>query len=138
MENGFEEFLRNLAGANKSTSPSILPEAAIARLREAGERYAVGNLFRIGDIVTPRKDSDVKGAGDPHVVIETKDSSKAEFAFVGAPGSNTFGQRLDLRVLHISNDRIVPHWVESWQFEWWTEQTAAADEIEIPVGAARN
>ena len=103
-------------------TPRILPQAAIMRMRETADHYAEmlkGPRFKIGDIVTPRADANMKGDGDPHLVLETR---RAEPDFgVGGEGSCAFGCRYDMRVLSVpDNENVVAHWVESYTFELWT------------------
>ena len=113
-------FTEMLSRSLKAKSPTILPEAAIARLRESAARYAEqmrGCRFAVGDIVTPVSDCELKGAGAPHLVIETRSGAAPEFG----TGSNIHrdGARLDMRVLVIHKGNIVSLWTESFKFERW-------------------
>jgi hypothetical protein len=66
------EFLRMLANAE---SDAFMPEGTrqemIDNLQEAVQKTLNTTcLFSIGDIVTPRKDSNIKGRGRPHLVVD--------------------------------------------------------------------
>ena len=106
-------------GARESDPQPIDPEAAIMRLREAGERYLdayTGPRFKVGDIITPYADSSLKNAGEPHLVIASR---AAAFDFSGAPGTSEYGMNSDIRVLSLMLGSIVAHWVESSTFKLW-------------------
>lgn len=113
--------------ANGTQSPAILPEAAIMRLREAAALYAEqieGPRFRVGDLVTPRKDSREGGAGRPHVVVEVRSGAAPLW---GKDCCGRFGSRHDIRVLYLNGGGdVTPHWSESFEYELWTEASAPA------------
>jgi hypothetical protein len=111
-----------MQAANEEDGPKILPEAAIARLREVAAAYAAGCRFKVGDIVTPRASANIKGAGGPMIVVEVRTDIPRNFV---APdphdvGSQAFGGRLDIRTISLRGDCIIAHWNESWQFEPYT------------------
>ena len=123
-----------LRATMETERPNILPEAAIARLAEHATRYAEQisrSRFAIGDLVTPVSDCDLKGAGDPHLVIDTRSGAAPEFG----TASHIYrdGARLDMRVLFIHRDSIVALWTESFKFKRWaakpleTADVSAAD-----------
>lgn len=98
----------------------IMPEAAIHRMTEWKERYLRGAAqFKVGDVVQPMRDSNIKGHGRPHMVIDVLE--KPYFNFTGNADGCHFGQRIDMRVLVIIKDKAIPFWVESWQYEPWKE-----------------
>lgn len=107
--------------AEAEAPPAPLPEAAVASLRETCDRYVRGNPFKVGDLVTARKGFNVKGGGDPHIVVElVGDAMAPPPRFVGdesAHGKSFYGARLDIRVAHISRGQMIMHWAESWQYE---------------------
>ena len=95
---------------------SILLEAAVMRLKEAYPRYTSKNPFEAGDLVTPVKGSNVKGAGNPHLVVEVFDPIVKMFE----AGSNG-NAPLDMRVICITpNDNISAYYVEHADFEPYT------------------
>lgn len=114
MHGGDEE--RNGNGYNVT----IQPEAQIAEMREQAKDYAdtlIDCRFKVGDLITPKSIMSIKGCGAPHIVVEVR---KAEpyFSPRFGDGSSGQGNRNDVRVLcYISNDNMVPFWVESWQYE---------------------
>lgn len=110
----FAEFLHDLQEAE--AGPKILPEAAIARMREVAAKVASPNPFSVGDLVTPCAWASIKGAGDPHIVVEVGTLGRATNGNT-EPGSVAYGAVLDMRVLSVSRDSVVAHWVESWMFE---------------------
>ena len=101
---------------NEEDKPTPLPEAQVARLREMITAYSATTCpFKVGDLVTPRRDSPLKGTGVPHAVVATRD---ADYDWdCGESGDITFGMRFDMRVISVQQESIVPHWVESAGFE---------------------
>lgn len=108
------------AARESHSGPPILPEAAIMRLREFAEQYHQPNPFKVGDLVTPRPDADLKGAGIPHIVVEVRDH--AEPLFIGDNGDASFGRKIEIRIAHIDSGRgiVFTHWAESHRFEPYT------------------
>lgn len=114
-----------LAHANMVTSsaeaPKIDPEVALMRLREVAARHAeadAGPRFKVGDVVTPASDSNIKGASEPHVVVATWKATH-NFDDREDVGSCKRGCRDDLRVICFQGEHIVPFWVESSEFTLW-------------------
>lgn len=101
-----------------------LPEAQIATLKEACERYAAPCPFKVGDIVTPRKGYSTRGVGVPHVVLEVlAEPLQLMKADPRVMSMNCFGRRIDMRVLcHGETDgELAAYWVESWEYEPYVE-----------------
>lgn len=103
-----------------------IPEAQVATLREVYERYANGCQFKPGDLVTPRNNYSLRGAGLPHVVLEVRTPGEAVRTF-DAPdpmdtSSQRYGARLDIRVasFHDQGGQVGAWWGESWQYEPYT------------------
>jgi hypothetical protein len=120
------EFLEDVAAEKlrEKTKPEILPEAMIARLREAAHRFTrdgevYPNPFEIGDLVTPRPDSPYSGGrGLPHVVVDFDPEAFPYFS--GSPDSATnWGSVPNLRILAMSHDgeSMAAIWVEAAYFE---------------------
>lgn len=103
--------------------PAILPEAAIHRLREAAPRFTAPVPFVVGDLVTPRSDSPIKGAGNPHLVIETRPGAEPFFGAL-SPGSPDFGMRLNVRVITISGGDVCAYWGDAADYEIYTGEAA--------------
>lgn len=101
-------------------------DGQIANLREMLGIYTdiqdAGTPFKVGDLVTPRANSTIKGAGYPHVVIEVIDP-KLVFSPRHAPSDINFGQRVDIRVMcHVQDETVASYWGESWQYEPYTDE----------------
>lgn len=107
--------------------PPIDPEAAVMRLREAATRYRemyAGPRFAVGDLVTPVRDGLYQGAGQPHVVVhvvhEPSGQERHTFSSDVDTGSPTFGVLFDMRVITLTDDHILPYWVQSADYEAWS------------------
>lgn len=115
-----------MAGEEAAESPKILPEAAIARLREAAPRFdrmAVRiSPFTVGELVTPRKDGLYGGAGEPCIIVETRAQQSAYFN--GPSQSGEFGAYFDTRIIRFLSDSIVALWVEGAHFGPYTGEGA--------------
>ncbi len=117
---------RHGVGPDKSR-PAILPAAAVMELRAAAARYAeqlAGPRFKVGDLVTPLANATVKGAGDPHIILEVR--TGVEPLWLDSReliASSVNGMRLDVRIAHLHRDDgdICLHWVESYELELWVE-----------------
>ena len=111
-------------GGAPPPSTSLLREAAVARLQDVAQAFHAPFPFKVGDLITPRADAPIKGAGEPHLVVEVNPNAEAlvdeEF------GASTYGARPTIRSLHLSNDKVVAHWSEHWFFVPWTEDLAFA------------
>lgn len=125
------EMLRALLGGDDDDEerrpPRPLPEAQIATLREISARYVAGCPFAVGDVVTPRAGTNLRNAGEPHIVVELADHPHRTFDHErGASGSNGYGKRLDMRIAAFADDNetLTMHWVESWAFEPYREEPA--------------
>ena len=103
--------------------PVPMPPADIAciTLREIAETYQKPCPFKVGDLVTPRRGYWVKGAGEPHVVVEVFDPPRRFFSQEDCEAVNTitYGARLDMRVVCMSSHSrsIVAYCGESWGYE---------------------
>jgi hypothetical protein len=100
---------------------TILHEAAIARLREAADRYNAINPYEIGDIITPRADAPMKGVGQPHLVVKV--SRVGDFMADRQKKAGTWeaSTRFDTICLCIMRGVIAPFAVSSWLMEPWKE-----------------
>lgn len=111
-----------------------LPEAQIATLREAFERYTAPCPFKPGDIITPRDGFGYSDAGVPHIVLEVRsdDISVADGPIrpfdqtsdVTDIYSNAFGSKLDIRVAVLNSNghrvAVCAFWQESWRHQPYT------------------
>ncbi len=106
---------------DEEETPKLDSEVELMRLREVAERHRLddaGPRFRVGDVVTPSSDSNVRGSGRPHIVIAVREATH-DFDY-GDRNMSGFGCRYDMRIICFVNDRIVPFWVESAEFVSWT------------------
>lgn len=122
-----EDLASALFGAAKNEEENdILPEAMIARLAEFGERYGK-NPFSVGDVVTPRRDSGLKYAGRPFLVVESHQNDDPPiFANSGESSDHDFGRRVNIRVATVmthrggdgtKRDAMVCFWNEAHNYE---------------------
>ena len=95
---------------------SILPEAQVMELRSFLEDYGNVGRFSVGDLVTPKKSSSIRGACQPHIILTIDRDARPDFAS-GDIGSSGFGQVHDLRVAYMFEGRVIAFWCESYQFE---------------------
>lgn len=111
-----EDAHRALVSIKGDFDVDIDHEAQIMELSLHGNAYLKGNPYKPGDWVTPKKCFGIKGAGNPHFVLETRQSDP-NFS-TGSEGSAKHGGVLDMRVAcYVENDSITAFWVESWQYE---------------------
>lgn len=111
---------------DEMAAPKPLPEAVIAELRSDYARYGK-NPFKPGDLVTPIKGRNNRGAGEPHIVLEVLDTPVYTFAQADNPTatcSSSYGRRIDMRALCHVQGSYVPFWFESWEFEPYTGEGA--------------
>jgi len=99
--------------------PAPLPEVQIATMREYCDLYQKPCRFRVGDLVTPRPGVNVRGDGDPHVVLEVfKQPIQALTAMdPHMTGASAFGRKMDMRVMCCTNGQYSSFCVESFVFE---------------------
>lgn len=76
--------------------PTISHVGQIARLREFKDRLDGGCTFEVGDMVTPRKDAPIKGAGGPQLIVAVRTAPPYDFA-AGEGGEPSFGGVFDIR-----------------------------------------
>lgn len=63
------EFISAMHRIQGGEGDSILPEAAVMRLKEMAEHVWAENRFVPGDLVTPREGMNLSTAGKPHIVL---------------------------------------------------------------------
>lgn len=118
--------MTSMADILAMAAPKPLPEAVIAELRSDYARYGK-NPFKPGDLVTPIKGRNNRGAGEPHIVLEVLDTPVYTFAQADNPTatcSSSYGRRIDMRALCHVQGSYVPFWFESWEFEPYTGEGA--------------
>lgn len=112
------QMLMGMLGQPKEES-TILPEAQVMQLQELCAAYqtqiGVGCPYNIGDLVTPKSNTNMRAAGDPHIVLEVFHRAGPCFNH-GDPGDAGFGERHDMRVAVFYGEKIYPFWVESHKF----------------------
>jgi hypothetical protein len=104
------------------SDPVPLPPADIVchTLQEVCETYQKPCPYKPGDLVTPRRGYWIKGAGEPHIVVEVFDPPiRLITDDVEEAGSMMYGARFDIRVACMSNHtrNVVAFVAESWAYE---------------------
>jgi len=95
--------------------PSISKEGQIARLEEMLTNYQRQNPFGIGELVTPRADSGLKGIGIPHIVLDLRDDIEPDWR---QEHPLNRGCCDDFRIAYFNDDEtIVVLWQESFRYE---------------------
>lgn len=110
-------------------APKSPPDVLCKTLREIAARYSAPCPFKVGDLVTVRKGYNLKGEGEPIIVIEVAEQPIRNFACVDDPSdvaSMAYGSKLDVRTAHERGGNIVSHWQESWCLEPYTGPGADA------------
>lgn len=106
--------------AREPEKPESPPEVLCATLRETLASFSAGCPFKPGDLVTPRANSDLRGAGRPQIVLEVLATPVRNFHVVedqNDVASAAFGSRIDVRIARESHGEIVANWTESWKLE---------------------
>lgn len=97
-------------------------DVQVMRLTEVADAYQeamTAPRFKAGDFVTPLEQHGIKGAGQPHVVLEIL-SKPNDPIFLPEHGSSPKnGVRNDMRVCTFVGDETLCYWVESWQYVPW-------------------
>ena len=101
-------------------------EGQIARLREAAERFSPRRgiepfPFKVGDLVTPRKDSPLINAGEPHLVVEVNPNALPDFGNASY-GDIAWGMRPQIRCISIvhgnrTEEALAAFWEEASYFQ---------------------
>jgi hypothetical protein len=95
--------------------------AQVMDIRDLADRYAKGNPFKVGEVVTPRANAPVHGHATPHVVVEALDTPHWVYG-EDSPSSSGWGRRIDIRTAYFSAERgfIALTWGESHDYEPYT------------------
>jgi len=116
MANPLEDMMRSIMGNGENPDrPARAHATLIADLKMIQQRYISPCPFGVGDLVTPMKDCNVKGHGEPHIVLEVRETPMVPDHAAGS-GHGNFGNRLDMRVACEMNGVIAAFWVESFWF----------------------
>lgn len=129
-----QELKKQLFG-NKTAAdaPNMPMPDQLAILKDASKRYTDGNIFSVGQLVTPRHHVNLRGAGRPCVVLENVKPFYTE-GHEQETSSHNYRRRFDMRVLHLLDSgrddgySLVSFWAESWQYEPWVEGMPIGDE----------
>lgn len=122
--NDIAELLRSMRD-QREDAPKLNPKAQVEVLNDLLARYQRTNPFEVGALVTPRSDSAINGAGEPHIVLEVDDAPTR--LWEPQRGGSFDGVRLDIRVASLHSSGVVAaHWVESFHFERYEPAGAAA------------
>jgi len=97
-------------------------EAAVMTLREHLPGYEKCP-YKVGDIVTPRKTSNTRGRGEPHLVVEVFDPPVrlTNITDTSDATSQNYLFKADMRVLCIrGNKYVIAYAGEAWNYEPYT------------------
>lgn len=73
--------------------------------------------FKVGDIITPKKGSNLAYRGSPWVVVETFFNAPIRSIYDATSAQSEFACRIDMRTMVIIEDRIMMFANESFMFE---------------------
>jgi hypothetical protein len=94
----------------------ISHEGQIAQLQEALQFIQNGNPFKVGDLVTPRKNAPIKFGGIPHLIVGV--NSEGFPCGVIEHGMSGSAETYDLWIISIAQSgHISSHTVPSWQMQ---------------------
>ena len=111
----------------ESPRPKIHPEGQIARMRELAPRFTAPCPFKVGDLVTPRKDGLVKGPGDPCLIVQINNAGTEPDFRVGETDSPTYGAIPDIRIIRAAESgNCVSFWSYSTEYDLYTGEGAGA------------
>lgn len=123
MAGTLSELLAGMHDERRASVPKPLAEAIVMELRETFARYGACP-YKPGDLVTPASNASLRGAGEPHIVLEVAPDARPDFER-GTPSTTVFGCRHQMRVLSRAGDgALVAHWVEAFEFVPWTGERA--------------
>ena len=118
-------LIEELERRRQNGDPSVsnmrgTPEADIMELRHAAQRRAAPSPFKVGDIVTPRKDAPIRDHGVPHIVVGAHQTFMPVADYIGI-GTWPAAEVFDLITLYRNNGKIHPQRACSWMYELWSE-----------------
>lgn len=128
-----EEILAKAIAANhdrenednhaKRRSRPLSFDVVVERLKELVVAYSPECPFKVGQLVTPRADGALKGAGEPHIVVEIADDFE-RFSNKESPSYMSHGYRPTVRTISYSiNDlTYTAFWNEHGEFREWTDE----------------
>lgn len=124
MVGAFPLGLGNPEGAQKARpAPPDTPSDVLAHtLKEVYQRFAAGNPFEPGDLVTPRVGYGNRGEGRPHIVLSCFEPENFETEGIGMPAF-----AFDMRVLGEMRGEITPWKAESYTYEPYTGPVAEVE-----------
>lgn len=130
MSGTFEAFLSSIGASSGSDDAgsegqtSLPLDACLAALRDQARRIVEPCPFKAGDLITVRPSADVKGAGNPHIVVEVLAEPVTDMK--AESGSNQFLRQYTMRVCHFHGNSLTVHAVDHACFEAWTSVHASA------------
>lgn len=102
--------------------PSVQAKRLVQQYR-IYERCLTEDVFKPGDLVTPRPEANLKGAGQPHIILEINRQAPQ---FNGAtPGGTTWGRKPEIRVMAMYGETFAIFWCEMHEYEAWKGNIAA-------------
>lgn len=139
-------FASAMAGASDTDTkpsqpnrPELDANGVLARLRAQARLFEEANPFKVGDLVTPRADGDIIGAGDPAIIVEVL-VEPIELRDPTAPVRETttqaWGRRLDVRFSVNHFGTVASFLAESQGLERWTPEHEKAWRTRLAEKAA--
>jgi hypothetical protein len=125
-----DELISELSGTDEGGGAERMPGIAmslaerLAALKEKARRIGEPCPFKPGDLVTVSPRMDVRGRGQPHIVVEVLAEPVVDTKPDG--GSNQFLRRYTMRVAHFVGEDVTVHAVDHSAFERWREAHEAA------------
>lgn len=107
-----------MSGRMRNDEPGLSKVGQVRRLQEFLTRYQAPNPFKVGDLVTPRTDANMKAAGEPHVVVDLRDVPI--FSASDDSSSCQYGRHLNVRTARFTTTGIVCFWGEHFDYEPYT------------------
>jgi hypothetical protein len=109
---------------NDDEGLSSLGKGAKAELLMADyEHYVSPCPFKPGDIITPKKHHNLRGAGDPNVVMEVFERPKCADAVLGMVikgEPHTRAWSPNMRIINVAGGQVMSFYEESYNYEPYT------------------
>ena len=123
----FEEMQKMMSRGEDPWTPKGTPEKLLARLEKAEAEFNSPCPFKVGDLVTPRKEASSKGRGLPRRVLTVT----REKQLVAGQDRGDAYSIMDMDVFiafHDGNYRIFP--ANSTEYELWDPEILRASQKE--------
>lgn len=130
MSDFAETLVRSMRGDRDDDTPKLSRIGQVARLREFAAVYAAPNTFKVGDLVTPRDGGNLKGVGEPYLVVESL--AEPVRSLEGNPASNGFGWNLNVRAACLFHGQMTCFWLEHHTLEPYAGDGSRPGDLDQP------